>query len=56
MIIAQLARAIEEQAHTIRELEAPQESAETAETVEQEPEKAVTRFAMAEAQEAKEHT
>jgi excisionase family DNA binding protein len=37
-IIAQLARATEEQARTIRELEAPQEASDAAETVEEAPE------------------
>jgi hypothetical protein len=39
-IIAQLARATEEQARTIREIEAPQEPSEDAETVEEAPEEA----------------
>jgi excisionase family DNA binding protein len=39
-IIAQLARATEEQARTIRELEAPQEASEDAETVEEAPDRA----------------
>jgi hypothetical protein len=42
-IIAQLARTTEEQARTIRELEAPQEVPEDAETVEREPEGAEPR-------------
>jgi chromosome segregation ATPase len=49
-IIAQLARANEEQARTIRELEAPQEEAsEAAETVEEEPNRAEPRSAAEEA-------
>jgi hypothetical protein len=43
-IIAQLARANEEQARTIRELEAPAETPEASETVEEEPERAEPRF------------
>jgi chromosome segregation ATPase len=50
-IIAQLARANEEQARTIRELEAPQEASEDAKTVEGEPERAEPRPTTAEAQE-----
>jgi excisionase family DNA binding protein len=54
-IIAQLARANEEQAHTIRELEAPSESLsearESPETVDEEPESAEPRPGTSEAQE-----
>jgi hypothetical protein len=52
-IIVQLSRANEEQARTIRELEAPAspESPEAAETVEEEPERAETRSGGGEAQE-----
>jgi len=54
-IIAQLARANEEQARTIRELEAPSEplseARESPETVEEEPERAEPRAATVEAQE-----
>ena len=49
-IIAQLARANEEQARTIRELEAPQEASEAAETVEEAPDRAEPRSATVEAQ------
>jgi hypothetical protein len=42
-IIVQLARANEEQARTIRELEAPQEASEAAETVEEAPDRAEPR-------------
>jgi len=50
-IIAQLARATEEQARTIRELEAPQEASDAAETVEEAPEGTETRSAAGGAQE-----
>ena len=50
-IIAQLARATEEQARTIRELEAPQEASDAAETVEEAPEGTETRSAVGGAQE-----
>jgi len=50
-IIAQLARTTEEQALTIRELEAPQEPSEDAETVEEAPGRAEPRPATGEAQE-----
>ena len=49
-IIAQLARATEEQARTIRELEAPQEASDAAETVEEAPDGAEPRSATVEAQ------
>jgi hypothetical protein len=49
-IIAQLARATEEQARTIRELEAPQEASEAGETVEEAPDRAESRSATVEAQ------
>jgi hypothetical protein len=48
-VIAQLSRANEEQARTIRQLEAPSEARESPETVEEEPEKGTGR---AEAQES----
>jgi hypothetical protein len=50
-IIMSLSQATEEQARTIRELEAPQEVPEDAETVEQEPEGAEHRSAAVGAQE-----
>jgi hypothetical protein len=50
-IIAQLARATEEQARTIRELEAPQEPSDTPETVGEAPERAEPQSATGEAQE-----
>ena len=49
-IIAQLARANEEQARTIRELEVPQEASEASETVEEAPDRAEPRPATGEAQ------
>ena len=49
-IIAQLARANEEQARTIRELEAPQEASEAAVTVEEAPDRAESPSATVEAQ------
>ena len=49
-IIAQLARANEEQARTIRELEAPQEASEAAMTVEEAPDRAESPSATVEAQ------
>ena len=55
-IIAQLARANEEQARTIRELEAPSEppsdERESPETVEEEPERAAPRSSAGEGQES----
>jgi excisionase family DNA binding protein len=50
-IIAQLARTTEEQARTIRELEAPSEPQESPETVQEEPERAEPRPATGAAQE-----
>jgi len=50
-VIAQLSRANEEQARTIRQLEAPQEASESPETVEEAPDRAEPRPATAEAQE-----
>src|SRR5215203_3395514 len=55
-IIAQLARANEEQARTIRELEAPQEASEVAETVEEEPQRAQAHSGVGGAQEDKERS
>jgi hypothetical protein len=49
-VVAQLSRANEEQARTIRELEAPQEATEAADTVEGAPESAEAHSAAAEAQ------
>jgi excisionase family DNA binding protein len=49
-IIAQLARANEEQARTIRELEVPQEASEASETVEEAPDRAEPWPATGEAQ------
>src|SRR5215211_4162310 len=50
-VIAQLSRANEEQARTIRQLEAPSEARESPKTVEEEPERAKPRSAMGGAQE-----
>ena len=50
-VIAQLSRANEEQARTIRQLEAPSEARESPKTVEEEPERAEPRSAMGGAQE-----
>ena len=52
MILAQLSQATAEQARTIRELEAPQEATEAAETVENEPERAEPRSSTEEGQES----
>jgi hypothetical protein len=49
-VVAQLSRANEEQARTIRELEAPQEATEAAETVEEEADRAEPHSAAGEAQ------
>ena len=51
-IIAQLARANEEQSRTIRELEAPSEARESPQTVEEEPERTEPHSATGEAQES----
>jgi len=50
-VIAQLSRANEEQARTIREIEAPQEASDAPETVEETPERAEPRPATGGAQE-----
>jgi predicted RNase H-like nuclease (RuvC/YqgF family) len=50
-VIAQLSRANEEQARTIRQLEAPSEARESPQTVEEEPERAEPRPATVETQE-----
>jgi hypothetical protein len=50
-VIAQLSRANEEQARTIRQLEAPQETTETFETAHEEPERAEPRPTTVETQE-----
>jgi hypothetical protein len=50
-VIAQLSRANEEQARTIRQLEAPQEARESPETAEEEPERAEPRPAAGGSQE-----
>jgi hypothetical protein len=52
MILAQLSQANAEQARTIRELEAPQEAADAAETVEEEPERAEPHSSAGEGQES----
>jgi hypothetical protein len=54
-VIAQLSRANEEQARTIRQLEAPQETTGTSETVEEEPERAEPRPSAEGAQEGVQH-
>jgi predicted RNase H-like nuclease (RuvC/YqgF family) len=51
-VIAQLSRANEEQARTIRQLEAPPEPRESPQTVEEEPERAEPRPTTVESQEA----
>jgi hypothetical protein len=51
MILAQLSQANAEQARTIRELEAPQEATEAAETVEEQPGRAEPRSSAGESKE-----